>query len=370
MSRKYSKLSYSDKEKVLEIISKTKPNLRYITLYYVRDDRTVDLTDESVIVGNLSNISGNSMSFNKYGGNVAFDKIQNATFDGEKLVGTKVKVAFCDDDSSIRLYPADHIWINFATGYFDFPAETTIEDVIETLMSIPGCTEYGEEIQMIFNYYKHPDKEIAPSWYCKMWHTIAKYNAFDLMDEYSNLFTYYSDLYLDENETDFFKAAGIVDEFKFRLSNNYLTVRDSRNYFINNLTAKNQTYGLYKELPDVCKEVFIEEAKKERFDIANLGVASYEIPKILDYVNRNPNFFIDYLRKYPTQRSTSTILNLYLSDCDALIGDDLALKYENLFILRLNKKARSLNVTPNDFVTLVSNLDTKEGILNYLQKTK
>lgn len=367
MARKYTKLKFMDDEDLIKkMINHYCPDIRFIKISYVRDDRVVDLRTNEVHIGQHADETyGNTKTLYKHGGEIAMDDLANATLsDNNMLIGKKVYVELCDSDNCIHLKISDDVVANFERGSFSFPNIDNIDEFIDIIASIDGCDWIAREMKIIQPYYG--DNGIY--FLSKMWHVVNKYNLFDLLDEYSNLFTYHCDLFLDSSKSNFFEAAGLPNEFLFRLTNYYLNARNGRDDIVRNLKTDRYLYSFYDKLPEECKSVFLQEAEKERYDIAMIcGVLSYKSQEILEYATRSPIFFNDYMKYAKTHESQEGILSAFARDAKSLDSYNLPFDFSSLTILKYEKKAKDMRISTNELFDLVKDLDSKEGLLNYLQ---
>lgn len=365
MARKFTTLKFmNDENEIKNMIKIYKPEIRFIKISYVRDDRIVDLKTNQVHIGtHPESTYANTHNIWRTGGDVSVDKLENAVLHDHLIIGKKVYIDM-NADNTIHLNIEDHIVANLDRGSFDFP---NIEDVnlfIEQIEAISGCEWIAKEMRLVQPYYSNH----GVFFLAKMWHIVNKYNLFDLLEQYSNLFTYYSDLYLDSTKSDFFEAASLPQEFLFRLTNYYLKEKDGRDSVVRELRKENYLWKFYEALPDECKTVFLQEAEKERYDIAIVcSPLSYRSQDILTYATRSPIFFMDYMKHAKTHADQEGILSAFLRDAKSLDSYQLPLDFSSMSHLKYEKKAKEMRLSTSEFFNLVSNLDTKEGLLNYLQ---
>lgn len=355
-----------DEVEIKKMIQHYCPDIRFIKISYVRDDRVVDLKTNQIYIGKHEDETyKNTKALYKYSGEIAMDDLANATLsDNNMLIGKKVYVELCDSDNCIHLQILDDVIANFERGSFNFPNIDNIDEFIDILASIDGCDWIAQEMKAVQPYYG----KNGIYFLSKMWHIINKYNLFDLLDEYSNLFTYYVDLYLDSTKSNFFEAAGLPDEFLFRLTNYYLNEKNGRDNLVRNLKKDHPLWKFYEGLPSECQTVFLQEAEKERYDIAMIdGVLSYKSQEILEYVNRSPIFFIDYMRHAKTHESQEGILSTFARDAKSLDAYNLSLEFSSLTHLKYAKKASAMRLSTAEFFNLIKDLDSKEGLLKYLK---
>lgn len=367
MARKYTKLKFMDDEvEIKKMMQHYCPEIRFIKISYVRDDRVVDLKTNQVYIGQHEEETyGNTKSLYKHGGEIAMDNLSNAVLsDNNMLLGKKVYVELCDDDNCIHLSIVQDVVANFERGSFSFPPIDDIDEFIDVIASIEGCDWIAKEMKTIQPYYG----KNGIYFLSKMWYIINKYNLFDLLDEYSNLFTYHVDLYLDSTKSNFFEAAGFPNEFLFRLTNYYLNERNGRDNLVRDLKKDHHLWKFYDSLPGECKTVFLQEAEKERYDIATVcGPLSYKSQEILEYVTRSPIFFMDYMRYAKTHEGQEGILSAFARDAKSLDAYKLPLEFSSLTHLKYEKKAKEMRLSTTEFFNLVGGINTKEGILKYLQ---
>ena len=298
---------------------------------------------------------------------IAYDQMANAMVDGHKLIGKKVVAGLDDNDGTIKFSLHNYTIIDLKTGTFDFHY-VDLATIIQTLKNIPAMEHVGHGIELMTQYY-NPEMH-TETWLAKIWWLVDYYNFYNMMDQYSNLLSYYKELYLDFDEPNFFKAAKILPDFKFRLTNAYLPEYDGYNaQAVARVRESSFLAKFYNQLDTECREALIEGALTEKYDIASLADLSYSGDEIAKYATENPEFFCDYIRGSKPSDGHGEILIMYRKDVELLKLHNLPLMFNNLKVLRWEQKAEALGCSLHDLFGLIGHLNTKEGILQYLKGT-
>lgn len=376
MARKYTKVVYlSDQNKIKELIAQDNPQLRFVKFSYVRDDRIVDLSNDTVYIDSYdeSNYS-NTKSCYHHENTIALAPLSSAQMEGAALYVDAVKAELAKD-GTIQFDLIKYQVMDLAYGSFDL-VNYHVDDVIQACDVIAGMELVSENIKKVIDCYRIENEYLSPNWVLRMWYVINHFNLYDQLDDFSNLFSYYQSISLKENQTDFFEAVGLPQEFKFRLTNYYLprakgnsyTDRTSRG--LSTLSTTNYLYKLFETLPTICQEALLTGAIEERYDLISLGDNLYSIStEVSNIALNNPDFFCDYLSQVRVGNRSQSILCAMHKDANSLTKYDMALKVSNLGKLRFAQKANAINCDTHEFFKLVDKLDTKEGILAYLEKS-
>ena len=359
MARKFTKFVYMDDEsEIKRIIHEYHPDIRFIKLSYVRDDRVIDLETNQVYIDTAPGMEPkNTLSIYRRGGEVATDNLKNAIWENGRILGKCVHVDFGKDTLEISIQ--DVVFANLESRYFSWP-NLEVQDLCEALGYIDGCEKMSKDMIMLRKYY--PDH--GPSKLAKVWLLIEEYDLFDLVGEYSKLFDIGAQMYLTD-DLDFFNAAKLPKELLFRLTDFYLTNRDDQS-FIRTFQTEGYLWKFLEQLPWDCKDAILSNAISEKFDIVTIaGPLCYRSKALLEYINENKEFFIQYINTVRV-RDSEDILSAYFREVEDLKSYGMELNINNRNNLKIAKKADDMGVSVHDFFELVNGINTKEGILKYI----
>lgn len=367
MARKYMKVEYTADESLIKnMIEVYKKNIRFIKVSYVRNDRVIDLLTNKVYLDEAPDQTyENTMNFYRHGGEIAVDGIENAVLDdeGKLILGKKVVLEMRDDVFKIEI--ESHIFANLEHGRFYWP-DIEVPEFIESLKKIDGCTTMSNQLAYVSEFYP----QLGTNGLSSVWHRINKFDLYSILGDFSKLILYANSIYHKEDSTDFFDSIKIPKEFLFRLTDYYLNPNDNNHSFFHGFQYEGYLWQFYEQLPDECKPVFLEEAKKERFDIANVvNSLSWRSGDLLAHISKSPAFFSDYLRKAKIHEEED-ILTSYHDDAKNLLRYNMEFTLENLNNLKLVKKAEQMDVDLSQFFDMIGKLDTKQGILAYIMADK
>ena len=364
MARKFTSIRFVDDEATIKnMLNVYNSEIRFIKVSYVRNDRVIDMKTNKVYIDDAPEQTySNTFSVYRNGGaDLALDKIANARLDeeGKRIVGKKVYLAKTDDVFEIGI--EKNVLADLVNGRFHFH-DVPIAEFISDLKKIPDLSKMADEIQYVSQFY--PDSGI--NLICSMWYRVNKYDLYSLLGDYSKLILYSNSIYHKEDSVDFFDSIKIPKEFLFRLTNYYLNSNNNSHSFFYGFQKDGNLWKFYEQLPDECKIVFLEEAKSERFDIANvISGLSFRSGDILAHISKSHEFFNDYLRKAKVS-TEEDILTSYYTDAKNLLRYNMELTLENLNNLKFVKKAEQMGIGVHEFFGLVDNINTKNGIINYL----
>ena len=376
MARKYTKVVYvNDQNKIKDLIAQYNPQLRFVKFSYVRDDRIVDLSTDTVHIDDYEGSTyANTKSCYHHENMIAVAPLSSAHMEGTNVYVDAVRAELAKD-GTIQFSLIKHEVMDLAYGSFDL-GEYQVDDVLEACDIIAGMELISEGIKTVINCYRIENEYMAPNWVLRMWWVINHFNLYNQLDEYSNLFSYYQSMSCKDTNTDFFETANLPNEFKFRLTNYYLPRAKGSSYSDRNarglstLSKTGNLYKLFETLPPMCQEALISGAMDERYDLISLDESLYSTSdEISTMAHNNPEFFCDYLHQYKAGNRTQSVLYLMHKDATSLTKYDMALKVSNLRKLRFAQKANAMNCDTHEFFRLVDNLNTKEGILEYLEKS-
>ena len=372
MGRKYTKIVFSNDEgEIKKIISDIKPNLKYIDISYVRDDRVVNLETNEVAVGDnpwkefVFN-DNETMSIYRHGGDVAIDRLRNGTVDDEgKIIGKKVHLDL-NKDGFLEFGIVTYTAIDFNSGYCNAPCSTP-ENLIEELRFFSGYENIIEEMNSILEYYK----DYNAQQFFKFWFVIHKFNLFNQLDQYANLLTYVDEYRIKSDATDFWEAIKIPEQFRFCLNNYYLTNSNhGERFYLSKFQVDSELHKFYLGLPtDDCRDTFIECAEMERYTLRSIErTLSYRSSTILSQVEKSPSFFCDCLRKLNVISGQENIIERFSYYVTQLEKYDMAIEFSNIARLAALDKANHMGMEPAEFFDIIDKLDTKQGLIAYLRK--
>jgi hypothetical protein len=374
MARKYTKLVFVDDEnEIKKIISDIKPNLKYLNVSYVRDDRIINLTNNEIAVGSNPwdttigyDSQGISMSLYRHGGIVAVDRIRNGSVDADgNLIGRKVNLDLAKS-GNIEMSIESYVIINPVKGYINASGYSA-EQLIEELRSIKEYEHIVNEMELIYPYYE----EYSSGEFAKLWYTISKFNLFDQLDQYANLLTYIDDYRIQLDSETIWDAIKIPEPFRFSLNNYYLTNNhNGERFYLSKFQEGAELHKFYTGLPtDNCREVFIDCAEKERYTLRAIErTLSYRGQSILNQIAKSPEFFCDCLKKLKLTGGQDNIIEQYSYYVTQLEKHSMALKFDNISRLSIVDKASEMYMDTSDFFNLLNSLSTKEGLLNYVKQ--
>ena len=374
MARKYTKLVFIDDEnEIKKIISDIKPNLKYLNVSYVRDDRIVNLTNNDIAVGHNPweeslgyDNQGISMSLYRNGGIVAVDRIKNGIVDEEgNLIGRKVNLDLAKS-GNIEMSIETYVIINPTKGYINASGYSA-EQLIEELRFIKEYEHIVAEMEIIYPYYE----EYSSGEFAKLWYTISKFNLFDQLDQYANLLTYMDDYRVKLDAETIWDALRIPEPFRFSLNNYYLTNNHhGERFYLSKFQEDSELHKFYTGLPtDDCRTVFIDCAEKERYTLRAIErTLSYRGQSILNQIAKAPDFFCDCLNRLKLTGGQDNIIEQYSYYVTQLEKHSMALKFDNIARLAIVNKASEMYMEPAEFFNLLNGLSNKEGLLNYVKK--
>lgn len=373
MARKYTKLVFIDDEnEIKKIIHDVKPNLKYLNVSYVRDDRIVNLSNNEVAVGSNPwettlgyDSQGISMSLYRHGGIIAVDRIRNSIIDESgSLIGRQVHLDM-GKSGNLEISIETYTVLNPIKGCVN-ASGLSAEQFIEELRFIEGYEHIVTEMELIYPYYQ----EYSSGEFARLWYTVSKFNLFDQLDQYANLLTYIDDYRVKMEAETLWDAIKVPEPFRFCLNNYYLTdSRHGERFYLSKFQEDSELYKFYTGLPnDDCRTTFIDCAEKERYTLRAIErTLSYRGQSVLSQVERSPEFFCDCLKKLKLTGGQDNIIEQYSYYVTQLEKHSMALKFDNIARLSIMDKASEMYLDTTDFFKLLDNLSTKEGLLQYIK---
>lgn len=372
MARKYTKVIFRDDEgEIKRIIRDVKPNLKYIDISYIRDDRVVKLETNAVAVGDNpwkeSTYNDNeTMHLYRHGGDVAVDRLKNSILNQDgKLIGKKIHVDL-NKDGLIEFGIDEYLIMDTKSGYCSIPGVNSAE-MIEELRCVDGCEYIVEEMTFIYPYYQ----DYSPQQFAKFWFAIHKFNLFNQLDQYANLITYVDDYRIRSDVDNFWDAIKIPEPFRFCLNNYYLTNSNSgERFYLSKFQDDSELYKFYTGLPnDECKRIFIECAELERYTLRAIErTLSYRASSVLTQVAKSPSFFCDCMKKLDLSNGQDNIIEQFSYYVTQFEKHNMAIEFNNISRLSIVDKAHSMGMETSEFFAILDSLNTKNGLLDYLKK--
>ncbi len=373
MARKYTKIVFKDDEnEIKSIIHDVKPSLKYIRVSYVRDDRVINIKTNEVAVGDnpWQEVSfknyDDTISLYRHGGDVAIDRLKNGIVnDNGKLIGKKVGVDL-HNDGYLEFSIDEYVMMDPIKGHFHIPC-ADVKSMLEELANIKGYENILDEMRLLYPYYY----EYSAQQFARLWFIVHKFNLFDKLEQFANLLTYVEDYRIRDDCNDFWETIKIPEPFRFCLTNYYLSnSNQNERFYLSKFQEDSTLYKFYQGLPtDECRRVFIECAERERYTLRAIETTlSYRTDSILVQIAKAPKFFCDCMEKLNVNSAQDNIIEQFSYYVTQFEKHNMAIEFDNIARLAIVDKANAMGLESSEYFELIDNLNTKEGLLNYLKK--
>lgn len=365
MARKYTKVTYNGDESEIKAILKAK-NVDYIKIYYVRDDRIVNISNDTVDVGNYS--APNMVTTSRYGDNIiAVAPIRDAIFRDDQLVGKHVCVELMDS-GVIEIRLENRVFADLKTGRFNFDDNVEKRDnFIEEISSIEGFDDYLDGIEKVFKTYPiYGVNTVMQKWYI-----VYVLNVFDKLDEYSHLISYFSPYGTNLSVSNMFEAFNIDPKYSRVLSNYFIPLCEKNHSGdVYGFTREGNIHEIFEKIVmEECKEAMLTAAENENINLLTLrGMYYGDRNNLSHYINTYPHYFMDFIAKNNRTR-TNNVFAEFVSSITKMQNLGIEPTMFNYLNLHLVEKAERYNLEINEYCDLISKINTKEGLLNYLKRT-
>ena len=365
MARKYTKVTYNGDEATIKAILKEN-NIEYIKIYYVRDDRVINLATNTVDIGNYS--APGMVTTSRYSDNIiAISPIRDAIFQDDRLIGKHVCVELTDS-GVIEIRLEDRVFADLKTGRFNFDDNIAKRDgFIEQLSCIAGMEDYIDGITQVFHTYPiYGVNTVLQKWYI-----VYVLDIFDKLEEYSHLISYFSPYGTNLSASNLFEAFNIDPMYSRVLSNYFIPLYESHGSDAYGFTREGTIHEIFtKIIMDDVKEAILQAAENEKINLLTLrGLYSDGRTNLVHCINTYPHFFMEFIEKENRTRVNNVFAD-FVSSITKMQSLDIEPNMFNYSNLHLIEKASRYDVSMSEYCDLISQINTKEGLLNYLRVTK
>jgi hypothetical protein len=362
MARKYTKVTYNGDEATIKAILKAR-NIDYIKIYYVRDDRIINLLNNTVDIGNYN--APNMVTTSRYNTSiVACSPLKEAEFVDDTIVGKQVRVELLDS-GLIEIRLENRIFADFRTGRFDFDDKFTRENFIEDVSCINGLEEYLDGIIQVFHTY--PMYGINTVF--QKWYVVYMLNLFDKLDEYSHLISYFSPHGTNLSASNMFDAFNIDQMYMPVLSNYFIPICENSRGAVYGFTREGVIHSIFNGIiMEDCKIAMLDAAENEKINLLTLyGRYSSDRDHLVHCINTYPNYFIEFISKN-NRNQAANIFTEFTKSIQTMQALDIEPNMFNYANMHFAAKASRYNMDMNEYCNLISQINTKEGLLEYLRR--
>ena len=365
MARKYTKVTYNGDESEIKAILKAK-NVDYIKIYYVRDDRIINISNNTVDVGNYN--TPNMVTSSRYGDSVvAISPIKDALFIDDKIIGKQVSVELLDS-GVIEIKLSEHLFADLKTVRFSFNDDVNSRDnFINELSFIEGLDDYLEGVETVFKTYPMYGVNTV----MQKWYIVYVLNIFDKLDEYSHLISYFSPYGTNLSVDSMFDAFNIDEKYSRVLSNYFIPLCEKNHSGdVYGFTKEGTIHEIFEKIiMEECKESMLLAAENEHINLLTLRSMYYsDRTNLTHYINTYPHYFMDFIGTNNRTR-TNNVFSEFVSSITKMQNLGIEPTMFNYMNLHLVEKAERYHIDINEYCDLISKINTKEGLLNYLKVT-
>ena len=240
------------------------------------------------------------------------------------------------------------------------------EGFIQQIAKAEGCKFIAKELEAIHNSL---DRQASLGRVVNIWKKCHRYNLFDRL-EFSEFLSDITDWNINPNANSFSELIGIVPEFEFVLTNDrykaFSNLVGSQSKTPVEILSPTSTLGrFFEKLPTECKVAFLDSAEIGRISLANIcmGIVYADMTEITDYIDKYPDFFVEFLRNPSFYRSETRPLMTFKHLCSKFESFGLEPRIKQIASLKDVEVSSMLNMTIKDYFDMVENLHTQEGIL-------
>ena len=376
MARKFTTIEFEgDRQEIQRIIETYYGERVLFQYYYVRDDRYIDIYNNTVYVGSegLPASKTRTVSLGSHQ-SICGDLLTNAVFDenGGTLFGKMVFLEACEKQGNgvFKIKLVDNVIFDFING--SCCTKFKSDDWITDLSKIGGIEWFSKDLKEISEYF--PEQKDCERLY-ELWHFIQKYNIRHLVSNYSKLIDnvqQYHKFSILEDRDDFFEALSIHPDFVFSLSdeywNDYCTYTQKGVFLTAHTTSELSNF--YSKLEsEHAKKAIISSAENKYFALKDLGngLSPEDWTILAHYVNTYPEFFIDYITN-PFMLENDEVLQTFNRYCQCMVKANQNPSIENLLRIRIDDSLKSKNLDRIGYERIQKSLDTKEGIIDCFEK--
>lgn len=386
MARKYTSFKYigsdADKAEIRRILKLHYGDKKFAKFYYTRDDRIIDLDTETVYCESdyvLPSHDAIAFTFGHSSDDIAADALENAVWDSTNQRLTIKEVYSIEDQKKHRngmlsLGVRNHTILSLTNEHVDWaPVPKSDKSLSERIRDIEGAEWIADGMSRIENAYQN----IPTNDQClfKVWLFINKFDLYDVLCEYSTFIYMLSQSHLSDSiwkADDFFEAINVAPEFKFMLSNEYLTMKSKDIWWgqpahlIDRLSYSYQMFCLIES--EKCKTALLNGAELKYFDLAISDTQdSTEMSLVAQTINIYPEFFIDYVLSPSMIRPGQNILKSFYMLCQDLLKQDITPSKDGVTLLSYKKKADRLGVDIRSYQDIIQSLNTKDGLIAFFK---
>lgn len=377
MARKFTKFEIiGDESEIRRILKLNFGDGHRIRFYYTRDDRLIDLDTKQVyIYGEEPTPDPYIFSFQDSGLSIG-DSLRNARYDEEKNIlyfqSVLAHSSEKEDKNGVLYLTLKEVPVfDFSTGRILWH-ESILKDgkLSELLQNVKGAEFFAEDIAKVEQFY-NADMPLTTVY--KIWFFVQRFNLYDYLYGFTGMILLGSDKQynLPDECDNFFDAIKVAPEFVFALSDIYSKISKSSTWYYSypwdKINKESNIYRIYSEITNEdCKKALLNGAELKYYNLGEvaLGWAENSIRELLEAINESPSFFLQYISN-PALINRVDVLSHFTQLCENCKKAGLIPSYESLAQIELERKAKRLELTIEEYVTTMNSFNTQQGLIAF-----